>query len=205
MSAVAPAPARATIVESSSRRAPRASAETPRAPAPLSRARNALAPRVVASRPTRGRVVVRLAPRAVATGGPDLKISATPDDDDSPDLASRSDASLPDAADGAPADPETRHVQLADDAADDADAQTEAGGGDDDGRGGDGDGGDGDGAGGNRTDDLDAADARLRVARCRSARAEAAIEPEGSEAAANLLAVAELIRVALGVDEAELE
>ena len=58
--------------------------------------------------------------------------------------------------------------------------------------------------GGNRTDDLDAADARLRVAKVRRAMAEAAIEPEGSEAAANLLAVAELVRVALGVDADDL-
>lgn len=177
MSAVAPAPApaRATFVESSSRRAPRASAETLRAPAPLARARNALTPRVVASHPTRGRVVVRLAPRAVAAGGSDLKIGATPDDDDSPDLA-RSD-------DGAPANPE-----LADDA-DDADhLRTETdgggggsgeGGGGEGGSGGSGSGGSGSGGSGSESESSGAstsADAAATLAGWAAAAAEKASE-----------------------------
>ena len=68
---------RSSIVVSSRPRASR----RPFAPRALARARNALTPRVVASHPTRGRVVVRLAPRAVAAGGSDLKIGAAPDDD----------------------------------------------------------------------------------------------------------------------------
>lgn len=177
MSAVAPAPApaRATFVESSSRRAPRASAETLRAPAPLARAQNALTPRVVASHPTRGRVVVRLAPRAVAAGGSDLKIGATPDDDDSPDLA-RSD-------DGAPANPE-----LADDA-DDADhLRTETdgggggsgeGGGGEGGSGGSGSGGSGSGGSGSESESSGAstsADAAATLAGWAAAAAEKASE-----------------------------
>ena len=174
MSAVAPAPApaRATFVESSSRRAPRASAETLRAPAPVARARNALTPRVVASHPTRGRVVVRLAPRAVAAGGSDLKIGATPDDDDSPHLA-RSD-------DGAPPNPE-----LADDAADADHLRTETdgggggsgeGGSGEGGSGGSGSGGSGSGGSGSGGSESESSDAAATLAGWAAAAAEKASE-----------------------------